>query len=163
MKINKPGLSDEVNTAESPLNEHNKKRILDYQLPTRLEEIENLADAVNDVLNDRDLAFSVNLCLEELITNTIIHGLKGAPDRFVHVQINICDEWLEILVKDDAPQFDPFVQVPEPRLDLNIDDRPIGGLGVHLVKKIMDEVHAQSDGGGNLIVLRKRLSHPSTK
>lgn len=163
MKIKKPSLRDEVDVTESPVNEHNKKQILDYQLPTRLEEIENLADAVSDVLNDHDLAFSVNLCLEELITNTIIHGLKGAPDRFIHVQISISDEWLEILVKDDAPQFDPFVQAPEPRLDLDIDHRPIGGLGVHLVKRIMEEVHAQYDGSGNLIMLRRRLDHPSKK
>ena len=49
-----------------------KKVLLDYQVPTRLEEIQNLAEAVNQALPDRDLAFSANLCLEELITNTII-------------------------------------------------------------------------------------------
>ncbi|WP_305907597.1 ATP-binding protein [Methylomarinum sp. Ch1-1] len=140
---------------------HIKKVLLDYQVPSRLEEIETLADAVNNVLSDRDLAFSVNLCLEELITNTITYGLNGASDRFIHVQINSTAECLEIVLKDDAPPFDPFVQVPAPKLDQDINDRPIGGLGIHLVKKIMDDVHAYYDGTGNLIVLHKRLPHQS--
>lgn len=142
---------------------HFKKVLLDYQVPTRLEEIEKLADAVNKVLPDRDLAFSVSLCLEELITNTILHGLKGAADRFIHVQMSISDEWLEILLKDDAPRFDPFTQAPEPDLDLGINERPIGGLGVFMVKKLMDEVYADYDGAGNSIVLRKRLQHRTSE
>ncbi|MGR9085897.1 MAG: ATP-binding protein [Gammaproteobacteria bacterium] len=139
------------------------RMLLDYRVPAQLEEIGKLADAVNQVLPDRDLAFSANLCLEELITNTIIHGLKGASDRFIHVQINRSDEWLEIRLKDDAPRFDPFTQAPEPNLNLDIRERPIGGLGVLLVKKLMDKVHADYDGTGNVIVLLKRLRNQAAK
>jgi len=144
---------------ESHLCGPDTKVLLDYQVPARLEEIEKLAEAINNALPDRDLAFAVNLCLDELITNTIVHGLKGATGRFIHVRMNASDKWLEILLKDDAPRFDPFMQAPTPNLDLDINHRPIGGLGVHLVKKLMDEVHADYDGTGNLIVLLKRL-HP---
>lgn len=136
---------------------HDKTVLLDYQLPTRLEEIETLANAVNQAVPDRDLAFSANLCLEELITNTITHGLKGATDRYIHVRISRSKDWLEILVKDDAPPFDPFTQAPRPELDLEINQRPVGGLGVHLVKTVMDEVRAYHDGRGNLFVLYKSL------
>ena len=142
---------------ESDLCGHNRKVLLDYRIPTRLEEIEKLADAVNQALSDPDLAFRANVCLEELITNTIVHGLKGAADRFIQVQISVSNEWLEILLKDDAPQFDPFMQAPSPNLDLDINERPIGGLGVHMVKKLMDDVRADYDGTGNLIVLLKKL------
>lgn len=136
----------------------NKVLLLDYPLLTRLEEITKLAEAVNGVLLNRpDLAFSANLCLEELITNTILHGLKGASDRWIHVCLSISDEWLEIVLKDDAPQFDPFAEAPVPALDLEVEDRPIGGLGVHLVKTMMDEARAYHDGSGNLIVLLKAL------
>ncbi len=162
-KSNKPTQSKEAKFKESGLCEHNKKVLLDYQVPTRLEEIEKLADAVNKALPDRDLAFSANLCLEELITNTILHGLKGAADRFIHVRMSISDEWLEILLKDDAPRFDPFMQAPRPNLDLDINERPIGGLGVHLVKKLMDDVHAYYDDTGNLIVLLKNLHHRTSE
>ena len=162
VKSNKPTQIQETKFMEYRLCGHDKKVLLDYQVPTRLEEIEKLAEAVNKALPNRDLAFFANLCLEELITNTILHGLKGAADRFIHVQISISDEWLEILLKDDAPRFDPFLQAPSPNLDLDINERPIGGLGVHMVKKLMDDVHAYYDGTGNLIVLLKRLHHQTS-
>ncbi|MGR8981453.1 MAG: ATP-binding protein [Gammaproteobacteria bacterium] len=150
---------EEAESEESRLGGRNIKVLLDCRVPTRLEEIERLADTVNEVLPERqDLAFAANLCLEELITNTIVHGLKGASDRFIHVRIIVSNDWLEILLKDDAPRFDPFMQAPSPNLGLNINERPIGGLGVHMVKKLMDDVRADYDGTGNLIVLRKSLS-----
>lgn len=157
MKSNQPPQTLEASITESSLCGHDKKVLLDCRVPTRLEEIEKLAEAVSQVLPDRDLAFSANLCLEELITNTILYGLKSAADRFIHVRICASNECLVILLKDDAPRFDPFVQAPTPDLNLDIDHRPIGGLGVHLVKTLMDDVQAYYDGSGNLIVLRKRL------
>ena len=163
MKSNKPTQIQEAKFKNSLLYGQNKKVLLDYQVPTRLEEIEKLAEAVNKALADCDLAFSANLCLEELISNTILHGLKGAADRFIHVQISLSNEWLEILLKDDAPRFDPFMQAPNPNLDLDINERPIGGLGIHMVKKLMDKVHAEYDGTGNLIVLLKNLHHQNTE
>jgi serine phosphatase RsbU (regulator of sigma subunit)/anti-sigma regulatory factor (Ser/Thr protein kinase) len=136
----------------------NKILLLDYQMPSRLEEIATLAEAVEGVLPERqDLAFSANLCLEELITNTIQHGLNGASDRIINVRISISDEWLEIILKDDAPPFDPFAEAPLPDIDLAIDERPIGGLGVHMVKMMMDDARTYYDGSGNLIVLLKTL------
>ncbi|MGR9071546.1 MAG: ATP-binding protein [Gammaproteobacteria bacterium] len=142
---------------ESRFFDRGKRILLDYQVPTRLEEIENLAEEVNKALPDRDLAFTANLCLEELITNAILHGLKGAADHLIHVLISISDEWMEIRLKDDAPPFNPFLQAPKPDLNKKIEERPVGGLGIHLVKTLMNEVHACYDGAGNLIVLRKRL------
>jgi len=162
-KSNKPTQIQEAKFKESRLCRNDKKVLLNYQLPTRLEEIEKLAEAVTNALPDRDLAFSANLCLEELIINTIVYGLKGNADQFIHIQINLSNEWLEIVLKDNAPRFDPFMQAPRPNLELDINERPIGGLGVHLVKKLMDDVHAYYDGTGNLIVLRKRLHHQTTE
>ena len=163
MKSDKPAQVHKANFKKSLLFGQNKKVLLDYQVPTRLEEIEKLAEAVNKALADCDLAFSANLCLEELISNTILHGLEGAADRFIHVQISISNDWLEILLKDDAPRFDPFMQAPKPNLNLDINKRPIGVLGVHMVKKLMDKVHAEYDGTGNLIVLLKNLHHQATE
>lgn len=144
---------------DGPLPEpHHKTLLLDYQLPAHLEELEKLASAVEEALPERpDLAFSANLCLDELITNTILHGLQGAQNRLIRVRMNISDEWLEIIIKDDAPQFDPFVEVAAPDLDLDVEERPVGGLGVHLVKTLMDDARTYYDGSGNLIVLLKTL------
>ncbi|GAB3357729.1 MULTISPECIES: ATP-binding protein [Giesbergeria] len=144
---------------DGPLPELRQKTLLlDYPLPARLEELEKLASAVEDALPERsDLAFSANLCLDELITNTILHGLQGAEDRVIRVRMSMSDEWLEIIIKDDAPQFDPFVEVPSPDLELDLEERQVGGLGVHLVKTLMDDARTYYDGSGNLIVLLKTL------
>jgi serine/threonine-protein kinase RsbW len=158
----KPALNAEARFEGAFLSGRGEKVVLDYRLPARLEEIEKLADAVNRALPDRDLAFAANLCLEELVTNTILHGLKGAADRFIAVRISRSDDWLEIRLKDDAPRFNPFVAAPQPDIGLDIDERPIGGLGVYMVKQLMDETHACYDGTGNLIVLRKRLGGRTT-
>lgn len=139
----------------------NKVLLLESSLPTRLSEIERLADAISAALPDRpDLAFAANLCLEELITNIITHGLHGAPDRIIQVRMSMSNEWLEIILKDDAPPFDPFKEVPEPDFGIALEDRPIGGLGVHLVKTLMDDARAHYDGSGNLIVMLKTTRHP---
>lgn len=130
----------------------------DYLMPSRLAEIPALAAAVDEFLAaEVDLAFQVNLCLEELITNTITHGLNSDPERVVRVRIELAAGWLQVLVDDDAPPFDPFREAAPPDLDADIDERPIGGLGVYFVRRMMDEATASHDASGNHIVLRKRL------
>jgi serine phosphatase RsbU (regulator of sigma subunit)/anti-sigma regulatory factor (Ser/Thr protein kinase) len=139
----------------------NKVLLLHHVLPSRVGEIEPLAEAVTAALPTRpDLAFSANLCLEELVTNIINHGLRGEPDHTIDVRMSISDEWLEIVLKDDAPPFDPFTEASAPDLGLDLDERPIGGLGVHLVKTLMDDARAYYDGSGNLIVLLKTVRQP---
>ncbi|WP_349744431.1 ATP-binding protein [Roseateles cavernae] len=142
----------------APLQLKNKTLLLAYRLVSRLDAIAPLAAAVDKALPDRpDLALTVNLCLEELITNIIEHGLMGASDRQILIRLSRSEDWLEVLLKDDAPPFDPFVQAPAPELDADVDARAIGGLGVHLVKTLMDDVRAFYDGSGNLIMLFKTL------
>lgn len=147
-----------MTVSHAPLELNNKTLLLEHKLRSRVEEIAHLAEAVDKALAERpDVAFAVNLCLEELLTNTIQHGLHGAPNRFINVRLSRSDEWLEIIVKDDAPPFDPFVEAPAPSLEAGVEERAVGGLGVHMVKTMMDEVRAFYDGSGNLIVLLKTL------
>jgi anti-sigma regulatory factor (Ser/Thr protein kinase) len=135
-----------------------KKLLLDYIMPSELAALSNLAQAVAEKLSgEGTLAFHVNLCLEELITNVIKYGLASANQHFIQVQIYRHQKFLEIFLKDDAPQFDPFSDAPSPDIHLDIEHRPIGGLGIHFVKSIMDKAKAYYDGSGNLVVLLKNL------
>ena len=135
-----------------------KKLLLDYTMPSQVVMFGNLAVSVEDVIPDLpEIAFSTNLCLEELITNTIQHGLGNAPGHAIRICISRSANCLEILVKDDAPAFDPFNAVPRPNIHADLEEREIGGLGVHLVRSLMDEVWATYDGTGNLITLKKTL------
>jgi len=132
--------------------------LLDYSMPSQVVMFGALAVNVEDAIADRpDIAFSTNLCLEELITNTIQYGLQNAPDHLIQIRISRTPDWLEIIVKDDAPAFDPFEAAPQPDLGASIEERAVGGLGVHLVRTLMDDAWASYDGTGNLITLKKTL------
>jgi len=135
-----------------------KVLLLDYTMPSQVVMFGNLAVSVEDAIPDLpEIAFSANLCLEELITNTIQHGLSNAPDHAIRICISRSANCLEIEVRDDAPAFDPFNSVATPDIDASVDERAVGGLGVHLVRTLMDEAWATYDGTGNLITLKKTL------
>ena len=135
-----------------------KKILLKYELPTRLESIETLADAVNIALVDyQECVFPVNLCLDELITNTITYGLKGAAEHTIEIEISATEHFLEIQIRDDAPPFDPFLKMAQPDLTATLEDRKIGGLGIYFVYKLMSEYHAYYDGHHNVTILKKLL------
>ena len=150
--------------ANLPVNIGPKTQLLHRQIDSRVDELAGLAMAIDEALPDRaDLAFVANLCLEELITNTILHGFGGEPGHSIDVALNRSTEWLEIILKDDAPRFDPFIEAPLPDIDTDLDARAIGGLGVHIVKTMMDAAQAYYDGSGNLIVLLKALQQPNSE
>lgn len=137
------------------------RMLLDYAMPSEIDALVGLAEAVEDALSAIDtLSFQVNLCLEELITNIIKYGLDSAKNHLIHVQIYQHEKYLEIFLKDDAPQFDPFTNAATPDINLDVEHRPIGGLGIFFVKTMMDEAKAYYDGAGNLIVLLKALPSP---
>jgi len=132
--------------------------LLDYWMPSRAEAIEDLSKAVQTALADlQEHVFPINLCLEELIFNTISYGLKGDAKHLIHVKIIKHVDHLEITIEDDGPSYDPFAHAIEPDLNLSIDERPIGGLGIHFVKTLMNEVNATALNPGNRITLRKRI------
>ena len=125
-----------------------KKILLEHELPANLAEIEKLAIVIEKTLgNYPEHIFAINLCVDELITNTITHGLKFSSDKKINIQISATQDFLEVLIKDEAPQFDPFTQAPEPDLTSSVENRKIGGLGVFLTKKFfgghtIDILHA---------------------
>ncbi|WP_168735325.1 ATP-binding protein [Pseudothauera rhizosphaerae] len=129
-------------------------------LSTDLGAIPALADAFAEWAEEAGVAagtvFQVNLALEELITNVILHGLgPGAPGR-ISLRVRRQDDVLEMELRDDAPPFDPF-QLPPPVLTQGIEEREVGGLGVHFVRTLMDEWHYAREDGHNLVRLRKVL------
>ncbi len=134
--------------------------LLDSSLPAELASILTLSEQVEAALAPLPRqAFAVNLCLEELVTNTVKHGVNGAHGHRIRVRIERSDRCLEILYSDEAPPFNPFEQAPEPDTALDIDQRPVGGLGVHLVRQLMDRVawEGRPALGGNRIRLQLNL------
>ena len=103
------------------------------------------------------LTFKVNLVLEELGINILTHGGKGKERRpEIEIVLTSEDHALTIEVLDDGHPFDPLQDSPKPDLTATIEGRPIGGLGIHLVRNLMDDLHYQRDAGKNRLTLVAR-------
>ena len=99
---------------------------------------------------------SLSIALDELLANELSHGIAGGDAGPVTVEVELDPECLTATITDGGPPFDPFGQA-EPDTTLSVDDRPIGGLGIHLVRELMDEVSYRRRDGQNVVVLVKKL------
>jgi serine/threonine-protein kinase RsbW len=100
--------------------------------------------------------FDVHLAVEELCMNVIKHGYKGLPPGELTLRFGVGNAGLTVTVADRAPLFDP-VGAPAPDLESDWSERRMGGLGVHMVRQVMDAVrHEPRPGGGNVVTIEKR-------
>jgi serine/threonine-protein kinase RsbW len=94
------------------------------------------------------------LALEEAMTNVIVHGY-GKPGEQIVVSCHSSLDRIEIRLADTAPRFDPL-SVPVPDLETTLEERQIGGLGVYLIRTLMDDVSYWYEDGWNILTLSKR-------
>lgn len=112
-----------------------------------------LLDAIEAWLGDNGVPMAklapVMVAFDEILSNVVNYG-GGALD----VAITIGDGAMQATVSDDGPFFDPLAR-PAPDTDAGIDDRAIGGLGIHLVREMMDDVAYAYENGRNRLTFRK--------
>ena len=99
---------------------------------------------------------SLNVALDELLTNTTVHGFGGRAGGTVTVEVQLQADLISVTITDDGKRFDPF-DVAAPDTALPLADRPVGGLGLHLVRGLLDEVSYERRSGRNVVILAKRL------
>lgn len=100
--------------------------------------------------------YFVLLAIEELVTNCIKYGYDDAGEHTIIIRLSVADQILTVTVIDDGRPFDPLA-LPPPDLSLDIKDRPIGGLGIFLLRKLADEFHYEWRDGRNRLTLEKRM------
>jgi len=94
------------------------------------------------------------LAVEEAITNIIRHGYAGTYGEIL-ITCRTTHGHSEVQIEDSAPPFNPL-SIPDPDISDNIEDRKIGGLGVFLIRQVMDEVVYRYESGKNILVLIKK-------
>ena len=99
---------------------------------------------------------SLNLALEEAVTNVILYAYPKGSDGRVDVEAIISKDKLKFIISDSGQEFDPTA-APEADITLGVEDRPIGGLGIYLVRKIMDSVSYERTDGKNVLSMTKKL------
>lgn len=102
---------------------------------------------------DEDI-LDTQLAVEEAITNVIMHGYRYRPGG-IAVTCRASHGLIEVQIEDSAPPFDPL-SLPEPDLSAGLDNRRIGGLGILLIRRVMDEIVYRYEDGKNVLVLVKR-------
>src|SRR5215470_16153562 len=87
-----------------------------------------------------DLCRKLTLLVEELFTNTVVHGHRGDTDEPVRVGLETEPGWVALTYEDTAAPHNPFATVQRPDDTTDVDDRPVGGLGVLLVATLARDV-----------------------
>ncbi len=129
-------------------------------IESALSELERLHDAVAELGEagnwPPDLVFQVDLVLEELIVNTVNYGYDDDARHEIEITLTSDADVFTVEIIDGGHAFNPLSDAPEPDLDAEIADRPIGGLGIHLMRAMMDEVHYRREQDKNYLTLIKR-------
>ena len=129
-----------------------------------IQQIPTLAEWVDELGIPMELNMPINLALEEAVSNVMLYAYPGRNDGKVFVEFaKAKDEQGEKLIftiSDSGIPFDPTAK-PEADITLSAEDRAIGGLGIHLVRKLMDEIRYERQDEKNILTLVKILNHKS--
>jgi sigma-B regulation protein RsbU (phosphoserine phosphatase) len=105
---------------------------------------------------DPSLTTSLNLALEEAVVNSMNYAYPAGTKGNIIVEAQANAERLRFSISDEGIPFDPTA-ASEVDTELSAEERPIGGLGVHLFRQIMDSINYERVGGRNILTLRKKL------
>ena len=125
-----------------------------------IQQIPQLADFVGSIADEmqlsQHLALNLNLALEEAVTNVILYAYPKGSEGLVEVEAILRKDALKFIISDGGMPFDPTT-VPPVDVTLDAEDRPVGGLGIHLVRKLMDAVRYERRNGKNILSMTKNL------
>ena len=127
-------------------------------LRNSMEELDRLAQAVEEFADTCSLpvkaVFETNLVLEEVVTNVISYGYEEPGEHSIRVELEWEKPWLRIQISDDGKPFNPL-DLPPPDLEAPLEDRDVGGLGIHFIRQLMSQVAYERQGGRNVLLLGK--------
>ena len=96
----------------------------------------------------------INICLDELFTNIVLHGYKDDLAHLIRFSIFLNNNSIILNVEDDGIPFNPFNKI-DSELPADLNSAKIGGLGIHIVKELMDDIWYQRKRGKNRLTLKK--------
>ena len=130
-------------------------------LSNNIDEVPQLAAFVDEVCEtvgfDMSTTMSLNLALEEAVVNVMDYAYPAGTKGNVNITAEANDQRLKFTISDWGVPFDPTTKT-EVDTTLSAEERPIGGLGIHLVRQIMDSINYERTDGKNVLTLRKNLS-----
>lgn len=133
------------------------------QYAAKFEYLDEIRDFVAEVarragFNDRDV-YNIQLATDEAASNIIEHAYEGVGDGVLELSCGMDGDSIKIVLTDHGEPYDPE-SIPMPDLKADLSERKIGGLGIFLMRKLMDTVHYESHSeiNSNTLTMTKRRS-----
>ena len=98
----------------------------------------------------------INICLDELLTNIISYGFDDDLDHVIRFTLNYDNNCVIIHIEDDGKPFNPLKKL-DPDFPDNVESAKIGGLGIHIIRKLMDSVSYERIQGQNVLKMKKNI------
>ncbi|MCP4370097.1 MAG: ATP-binding protein [Deltaproteobacteria bacterium] len=135
---------------------------LSIKLKNRLDELDKIKAAVSEISASTDCtrrdSKEINLILEEIFTNVVNYGFDDDKEHDINLSLS-CDECILLIrIEDDGKPFD-FTATADPDTKCPVENRCIGGLGIHFVKHFMDDCKYYRNKGKNIVVLKKDMTN----
>ena len=131
-----------------------------FTIANQLAELQRAAGLIEAFALEHGLptkaAFELHLALDEWLTNVISYGYEDGDPHTIRVCLQREPAGVALEVEDDGRPFDPLSVAP-PDLDRPLEERPIGGLGIHLVRKVMDRLAYERRGDKNIFKMWKGM------
>ena len=131
------------------------------QFTAKFEFLDEIREFVGDIaraggFNDKEV-YNIQLATDEAASNIIEHAYEGVSDGLLEISCGVKGTAITIILVDHGESFDPS-DVPAPDLKADLSERKIGGLGIFLMRKLMDEVHydAEPKKNRNTLTMVKR-------
>ncbi len=123
-------------------------------------DLQDVRDMVSALERERELSpalvFDLYVVLDEVLSNILKYGYDDDAAHLIHVKLFANDAAVEIAIEDDGRAYDPFAS-PAPDPGLPLAERPLGGLGLHFVRNLMDDVKYQRERNRNYLFLKKKI------
>lgn len=104
-----------------------------------------------------DIIFSMNLAFDELLTNVISYGYNDDKEHLIQINVSLKNDELIANIEDDGKAFNP-IESPEPDITTSIEERKIGGLGIHIMRHFTDELSYKRENNKNIVSFKKKIN-----
>ena len=135
-----------------------KTREYKFELKNELSELKTLNYHLDNWARDHgfqaDSILRINICLDELFTNIVSYGFKDDLDHIIKFTVKVTDNLLTIHIEDDGLPFNPLKKIA-PDFPANVESAKIGGLGILIIRKLIDNITYERKQGKNKLTMKK--------
>jgi serine/threonine-protein kinase RsbW len=138
----------------------------EFELKNDLSELKNLNRHLNywgsDIGLQTDSILRINICLDELFTNIVSYGFNDDLEHIVKFTVHADNHFLTFKIEDDGIPFNPLEKI-DPDFPANVESANIGGLGIFIIRKLIDNISYERKQGINRLIMKKSIQEGTQK